>query len=198
MVWLTVIALLAGIAYGSLDLNLQVIDVIANNSNFILYALMLFVGISIGLNKGIFHKLKEYHVKIFIIPLGVIVGSVLGGILCSFVTGIAMPSSTAIASGMGWYSLTGVMVGQYAGAQLGSIAFLSNLMREILSFFSIPWIAKHLNYYSCIAPAGATSEDTTLPMMMRYTDESTVVLSVFNGVVCSAVVPMIIEFCYKL
>ena len=62
----------------------------------------------------------------------------------------------------------------------------------------IPFIAKHFNYYSCIAPAAATSEDTTLPMMMKYTNEETVVLSVINGVLCSAVVPVLIPLCYQL
>ena len=71
-----------------------------------------------------------------------------------------------------------------------------DLMREIFSFFTIPWISRHLNFYSCIAPAGATSEDTTLPMMIRYTNEETVVISVFNGVICSAAVPVLIAFCY--
>ena len=71
-------------------------------------------------------------------------------------------------------------------------------MREMLSFFSIPWISRHLNYYSCIAPAGATSEDTTLSMMVRYTSEEVVVMSVFNGIICSAVVPVLIRLCYSL
>ncbi|MFQ9511210.1 MAG: LysO family transporter, partial [Lachnospiraceae bacterium] len=61
-----------------------------------------------------------------------------------------------------------------------------------------PWIAKYLNNYSCIAMAGATSEDTTLPMLIRYTDEETVVLAVFNGVICSACVPFLIELCYRV
>ena len=39
---------------------------------------------------------------------------------------------------------------------------------------------------------------TTLPMMIRYTNEETVVLSVFNGVICSALVPFLISFCYNL
>ena len=71
-------------------------------------------------------------------------------------------------------------------------------MREIISFFVIPIIAIKLNYYTCIAPAGATSEDTTLPMMIRYTDEKTVVFSVLNGVICSACVPVIMSVCYTL
>ena len=71
-------------------------------------------------------------------------------------------------------------------------------MREFFSFFLIPIIASRLNNYTCIAPAGATSEDTTLPMMIRYTNEETVVLSVFNGVICSALVPFLISFCYNI
>ena len=55
----------------------------------------------------------------------------------------------------------------------------------------------HLGYFSCIGPAGATSEDTTLPMMIRYTNEETVVISVFNGVICSAAVPVLIAFCSR-
>ena len=52
--------------------------------------------------------------------------------------------------------------------------------------------------FGCIAPAGATSEDTTLPMMIKYTDEETVVLSVLNGMICSAFVPVLISLCYRL
>ena len=38
------------------------------------------------------------------------------------------------------------------GAKIGTIAFLSNLFREILSFVLIPFIAKHLNMFTAIAP----------------------------------------------
>lgn len=87
---------------------------------------------------------------------------------------------------MGWYSLAGVLLTDLSSAQAGSVAFLANLMREIVSFALIPPIAKHLNHFTAIAPAGATSEDTTLPMLIRHTSEEVVVLSVFTGVLCSA------------
>ena len=123
----------------------------------ILYLLMFLVGISIGFNQGIVSKIKEYHIKIFVIPLGIVVGSILGGIAGRTSDRDAgLVRCTAIASGLGWYSLSGVTIGNLAGAQAGSIAFLSNLLREIFSFFSIPWISKKLNYYTCIAPAAAT------------------------------------------
>lgn len=199
MVYLALIALLGGIACGmaGLDDTLPV-ELIVSHKDFILYALMFLVGISIGLNRGILKKIREYHIRIFVIPAGIIVGSLAGGLMSGLLTGLPLNESRAIASGMGWYSLAGVTLGNLSGAQAGSIAFLSNLLREIFSFFSIPLIAKKLNYPTCIAPAGATSEDTTLPVMIRYTDGETVVLSVFNGVLCSAAVPFLISFCYNL
>lgn len=198
MVYLAVIALLGGIACGMAGLdNTLLIEMITSNKDLILYILMFLVGISIGLNRGIVSKIREYHIRIFVIPAGIIAGSLAGGIVSGLITGLPLNQSAATAAGMGWYSLSGVAIGNLAGAQAGSIAFLSNLLREIFSFFSIPWISKKLNYYTCIAPAGATSEDTTLPMMIRCTNGETVVLSVFNGVICSAAVPFLISFCFN-
>ena len=97
---------------------------------------------------------------------------------------------------LGINGLAGVTIGNLAGARLGSIAFLSNLMREIGALFMIPYLSRHFNSYTCIAPAAATSEDTTLPMMIRYTNEETVVLSVLNGMICSTFVPVLISLCY--
>lgn len=195
MVIIALAALIGGVATGLLMDN-SFTSLLTSGADFILYALMFFVGISVGLHHGLLDNIRKYHIKILVIPIGIIVGSVAGGALCAFLTGIPVYQSTAIASGLGWYSLTGITITNLMGAHLGSIAFLSNLMREIFSFFTIPWISRHLNFYSCIAPAGATSEDTTLPMMIRYTNEETVVISVFNGVICSAAVPVLIAFCY--
>ena len=195
MVILAIAALAAGILCGLTDFGSIVTGFLVENRDFILYLLMFLVGISIGMHRGILKKIREYHVKILILPAGIVAGSIAGGLICALLTGHPVNESTAIASGLGWYSLAGITIGNLAGAQVGSIAFLSNLMREIFSFFMIPWISKHLNYYSCIAPAGATSEDTTLPMMMKYTNEETVVLSVINGVICSALVPFLLSFC---
>ena len=195
MVLLTILSLLLGLACGFFELEIPVISMLSQNSDIILYVLMFSVGISIGMHKGIVQKIKEYHIRIFIIPIGIMIGSLLGGVVCSLLFQLPLGHGTAIASGMGWYSLAGSAIGNIAGAQLGSIAFLSNLMREVFSFLLIPFLAAHLNRYACIAPAGATSEDTTLPVILKYTNEETVVLSVLNGVICSFFVPILISFC---
>lgn len=197
MVWIAVGALVGGALYGLSGARLEAVSLLTQNSQLVLYLLMFLVGISVGLNREVFQKIRRYQLRVLVIPAGVVAGSLAGGAVCSLITGLSLQQGTAIASGLGWYSLSGVMLTELAGAHLGSITFLSNLLREILSFFSIPWVSRHLNFYTCIAPAGATSEDTTLPMMTRYTDEETVVLSVFNGVLCSALVPFLIRFCYR-
>ncbi|MGI6019564.1 MAG: lysine exporter LysO family protein [Marvinbryantia sp.] len=191
-------ALAFGLFYGLSGAEFVLIDIMNQNTNLILYILMFFIGISIGMQKDIFSKIKEYHVKIFIIPIGTIVGSFLGGIVCSLILKIPIGYGTAITSGLGWYSLAGVTISSLVNAQLGSIAFLSNLMREMVSFIIIPFLAVHFNYFTCIAPAGATSEDTTLPIILKYTNEETVVMSVFNGIICSLMVPVLISFCLKM
>lgn len=189
------LALLGGLFYGMSGLEFTFINLMSENTNIILYLLMFSVGSSIGMQRGIFSKIKEYHIKIFIIPLGTILGSLLGGVICAILLKMPIGYGTAITSGLGWYSLAGVTIGNLVSAEMGSIAFMSNLMREMFSFLIIPFLAVHLNYYTCIASAGATSEDTTLPLMLKYTNEETVVLSVFHGVICSLMVPVLISLC---
>lgn len=198
IVFLMILALILGLMYGLLGLDIPLLTLISQNTDMILYLLMFSVGISIGMQKGIFSKIKEYHFKIFIIPIGIIIGSLLGGVICSLILKMPIGYGTAITSGLGWYSLAGVTLSNLVTAEIGSIAFMSNLMRELFSFVLIPFLAVHFNYYTCIAPAGATSEDTTLPLMLKYTDEETVVLSVFNGVICSLMVPILISACLNM
>lgn len=197
IVLLTVGSLLLGLAYGFFDLENALISILTEHTDIVLYILMFSVGISIGMYDGIVQKIKEYHLRIFIIPIGIITGSLAGGMICSAILKVPVSQATAIASGMGWYSLTGATISKLVGAEMGSVAFLSNLMREIFSFVLIPFLAAYFNYYTCIAPAGATSEDTTLPVMLKYTNEETVVLSVLNGVICSFFVPILISVCLK-
>ena len=191
-------ALALGVAYGLAGVPLAPVDFVADHSDAVLFALMFLVGISVGGSRGLLGKLRQYHVRVLIVPAGIVIGSVLGGLACAPLVGMSLPEGAAVASGLGWYSLAGVMMTDIAGAKAGSITFLANLLRELVSFFSIPWIAKHLNYPTCIAPAGATSEDTTLPMLVRCTNGETVVLSVLNGVICSALVPVLIEAFHQL
>jgi uncharacterized membrane protein YbjE (DUF340 family) len=130
--------------------------------------------------------------------MGTIIGSLLGGLVTSLMIDLTWYDSLAIASGLSWYSLCAVMIKDLAGVQIGTVAFMSNLMREIIAFITIPFVARTFNKYTAIAPAGASSEDTSLPMLIKYTNEEVVIMAIFNGVICSLVVPILIKYIYIL
>lgn len=194
MIVFAMICLLLGIAFGACGVADGVALFLTEHSEWVLSALMLSVGVSVGLNRSVFAKLREYHLKILVIPAAIVVASVVGGSLGAKLLGLSLKEGMAVASGLGWYSLSGVLVGELFTPQLGTIAFLSNLIREILSFCLIPLLAKYFNHYTAIAPAAATSEDTTLAVLIQYTSEEIVVIAVCNGVICSAVVPFLTRF----
>ncbi|MGL4345605.1 MAG: lysine exporter LysO family protein [Cellulosilyticaceae bacterium] len=196
MIKAVALSLILGVVCGKWVIGQEQVATFSALADMALVVLMFAVGISVGANKKVFAKIKEYHLKILIIPMGIIVGSILAGIACAYMMGMDLRESIAITSGLGWYSLSGVLLTDLAGAEIGTIAFLANLFREIFSFMLIPFVAKHLNSYTAIAPAAATSEDTTLPMLMKHTSEEVVMMAVINGVICSAVVPVIINALY--
>ncbi|MGL4791133.1 MAG: lysine exporter LysO family protein [Anaerotignaceae bacterium] len=167
-------------------------DVIDQFSGWVLYALIFFVGIDLGLNKEIFGKIKKLGVKILLVPFGALLGSFVGGVIISFFVGESMKDSLAVAMGMGWYSFSGILIAEAGNAYLGALAFLTNVMREIMAFIVIPFIAKNMGYYCSIAPAGATSMDTTLGIISRNTDSKTAVVAFISGVIITLCVPIIV------
>ncbi len=84
------------------------------------------------------------------------------------------------------------------GDTLGAIAFLTNVFREMITVILIPILAKRLNGYTAIAPAGATSMDTTLPLIAKATNPEIAIISFINGVILSSLVPVLVTFFYNL
>lgn len=196
MVFLAAGSLAAGLAGGAWPVSAARLVPLSAYSDGLLLLLMLSVGVSVGMRRGLLAIIRHYHVKILVIPAGIIAGSLAGGALLSLCTDWPLAPALSIAGGLGWYSLSGAAVSRLAGPEIGSIAFLASLLRELFSFFLIPFLARGLNGWTAIAPAAATSEDTTLPMLIRYTDEETAVFAVVNGILCSAAVPFLIALCY--
>lgn len=196
MVFLAAGSLAAGLAGGAWPVSASFLAPLAAHSDGLLLLLMLSVGVSVGMRRGLLTILRHYHVKILAIPAGIIAGSLAGGALLALVTDWSLGPALSVAGSLGWYSLAGAAISRLAGPEIGSIAFLASLLRELLSFFLIPILARRLNGWTAIAPAAATSEDTTLPMLIRYTNEETAVFAVVNGILCSAAVPVILPLCY--
>lgn len=153
--------------------------------------LLFFVGIDIGKNKNVLKDLKRSGALFFLIPIGVAVGSLIGAFIIGALLGYPLHESGAIGSGLGWYTLSSIIIAPYS-AELSVLAFLTNVVREIMAIMMIPLVAKYIGYYEAIAPAGATAMDTTLPIVSRNTNSETAVLSFSTGLILSTLVPILV------
>ncbi|MCL4426688.1 MAG: lysine exporter LysO family protein, partial [Firmicutes bacterium] len=77
---------------------------------------------------------------------------------------------------------------------LGTMAFLANLLRELLALLLIPLVARRLGKVMAVAPAGATAMDSTLPVISRFTDPQTAVIAFLSGAALTAISPFLIPF----
>jgi uncharacterized membrane protein YbjE (DUF340 family) len=153
--------------------------------------LLFFVGMDIGRNKEIINQIKSKGYKILLIPFGVALGSIVGSILGGFAFGLPINESSAIGAGFGWYSLSAIILSDYS-AEVGALAFITNVCREVIALICIPYIAKYIGKLEAIAPAGATAMDTSLPVISKATDANTAVISFITGVVLSTLVPIFV------
>ncbi len=161
-------------------------------TDYALYLLLFIVGFDIGRDTDALKKLFTADRYAFLIPLGTIIGTLAGGLAASVVLQMNTKYALAVASGFGWYSLSAVIISKSAGSDLGSIAFLTNVFRETMSIILIPFIAKYLGAFVSIAPAGATSMDTTLPIIQNYGGDEAAVVAFVHGFILSALVPVFV------
>jgi uncharacterized membrane protein YbjE (DUF340 family) len=185
------IALVLGIVSGLFIMP----DAVYENTGLLmdigLCLLLFFVGIDLGSDKEIFKNLKNVGFKILIVPAATIIGSLTGGIVCSFIFDIDLFGSLAIASGLSWYTLSAIIITPIS-SELGTVAFLSNVFREVMAFVAIPFIAKHIGYLETIAAGAAISMDTGLPMITKNTNQEVAVISFISGVILSLAVTVLV------
>lgn len=198
MIVVAIGSLILGVLCGHFFFGSEMSAMADQLSTYGLILLMVTVGIDLGSGKDIFKKMKQHSVKVFLIPLGVAIGTIAAGTLLGCFLGMPVNVSGAISAGFGWYSLSGVLLKEIATPEIGTIAFLSNICREIIAFILIPLVAKYLNHYTAIAPGGATSMDTTLPIVTKSTSEDMAIISIMSGVILTFVVPFLVPMIYNL
>lgn len=193
-----IIAIIIGIFTGMLILPPSWANYMDTITTIALNILIFFVGIDLGMNKAIFKDLKHHGYIILVVPTAIIAGSLLGGVIAGLIFNYDYNLGLSVGAGFGWYSLSGILLSKLHNAELGAVAFLTNVFRELIAVVMIPILAKYLNDYTAIAPAGATSMDTTLPLISRATRPEIVVVSFINGAILSALVPILVPFLYAL
>ena len=158
---------------------------------FGLYLLLFFIGIDIGKNDNILNDLKKLNKKVLFLPFITIISSLAGGAVASILLPLSMGESVAISAGMGWYSFSAIELSKVS-VELGGIAFLSNIFRELLAIFLIPIIAKKIGSFESVSVAGATAMDSVLPIINKSNPAEISIISFYSGLVISIIVPILI------
>ena len=164
-------------------------------SYYALCCLMFCVGISIGCDTSVLKSFKEVNPRLMMLPIMTILGTLAGCAAVSILLGHRqLTDCLAIGSGFGYYSLSSIFITQYRGAELGTIALLANISREILTLLCAPLLAKYFGRLAPISLGGATTMDTTLPIITRYSGESFIIVSIFHGFCVDFSVPFLVTF----
>ena len=170
-------------------------------SMYVLYALMIQVGMSIGSDKKLKDILRSIKPGFLLLPIGTICGTLLFVALASiFIKGLPLSDSMAVGAGFGYYSLSSVLITEIKGAssgvdyaaQLGTIALMSNIMREVITLLFAPIMLKLFGKLAPIASGGATSMDSTLPVITAVCGKEMAFVSIFHGILVDFSVPFLV------
>ena len=180
-------------------------DVVIENdiTVYVLYLLMFQVGLSIGSDKKLKDILGSIRPKLLLVPLATIAGTlVFSALVGLLLTQWSVFDCLAVGSGFAYYSLSSILITQlkepFLGVQLatelGTIALMANIMREIMALLGAPLFVKYFGRLSPICAGGATTMDTTLPVITRYSGKDLVFISIFHGIIVDFTVPFFVSF----
>ena len=166
-----------------------------NVSYLTLCALLFCVGITVGNNTTMLKTFRQLDPRLMLLPLMTIIGTLAATAIASL--GLPQRGLTdclAVGSGFGYYSLSSIFITQYRGPELGTIALLANIIREVVTLLGAPLLVKFFGPLSPISCGGATTMDTTLPIITRTSGQDFVILSLFHGFLVDFSVPFLVTF----
>lgn len=171
----------------------------ADPAKYALYLLMFLVGISIGADPRSWSLLKRQGRWLFFVPLATIAGTFAGTLLVTvFIGDVNLWEGLAVGAGFGYYSLSSIIITQMHSESLGVIALLSNVIREIITLIMAPLMVMWFGKLSPIMSAGATSMDTTLPVITTTSGREYAIIALFHGIVLTILVPLMVTFILNL
>lgn len=172
---------------------IRVSEQVSDFSFYALAALMACVGASIGSDPQTLKNFRALNPRLVLLPLCTILGTLVATALVSLLLSHrSLTDCLAVGSGFAYYSLSSIFITEYRGAELGTIALLSNISRELITLLAAPLLVRWFGRLAPIAAGGATTMDTTLPVIARTSGNDLVVVSLFHGFVVDFSVPFLV------
>ncbi|MDE6825879.1 MAG: lysine exporter LysO family protein [Paramuribaculum sp.] len=191
---MTIAAFGAGVAAGWLHLIPGEVHC-ESIAEWLLYVLVALVGL--GLGSAPHGRLKPAggEMRMLAVAPVSVAGTALGGLLVGLLPGgYDIGDSVTAVSGMGYYSLSSMLIVKLkAGAmQLGAVALLGNIVRELLTLMLAPVIGRWMGSYALVGAAGVTSLDVLLPSIRNCCGDGAVTVALVNGIMLEVSCPLLI------
>ena len=174
-------------------------------SVYVLYLLMLLLGISLGCSRDPKQIVASLRPDALLLPLATVGGTLLfsamGGFLLSRWTAF---DCMAVGSGFAYYSVSSILIteiksaslGVQVATELGTIALLSNIFREMAALLCAPLFRRYFGYLAPISAAGIGSSDISLRAIARYFGPDAIPIAINHGLLIEISMPFFVSlFC---
>ncbi|MDU4840146.1 MAG: lysine exporter LysO family protein [Leclercia adecarboxylata] len=172
--------------------GLDILQHATEASEYTLIFLLFLIGIQLR-NNGMTLKQIVLNRRGMMVAVIVVGSSLVGGVINAFILGLPLNTALAMASGFGWYSLSGILLTESFGPVIGSAAFFNDLGRELIAIMLIPGLVRR-SRSTALGLCGATSMDFTLPVLQRSGGLEMVPAAIVHGFILSLLVPVMMAF----
>lgn len=181
------LAVLAGALLGYFLLaGLPMVDEVATGA---LMLLLFLIGLQLR-NAGLSLRKLLMNRQGLGIALVLMASSLLAGLALIPWLEVPWHQALALASGFGWYSLSGIVIGDALGPAWGGVAFLNDVLREIIALALIPLVITARPAVA-IGYGGATAMDFTLPVIRSSGGLACVPVAIASGFLLSFLSPVL-------
>lgn len=162
------------------------------SSHYLLYLLIFLVGMDL-----VNFKLSSINRRLLALPALTLAGTLIAVLIFAQVRPYSFVESMVVASGFGWFSLSGPMVKSLVSPEMGAMAFMTDFFREMFSIIFLYFLGKR-QPQSAIGISGAAALDLALPFIKQNCHEEYIKHAIISGFVLSLLAPLFIAFSVSL
>lgn len=176
-------------------------------SVYVLYFLMLLIGLNLGGNQNLKEFVTMLQFKMLLVPIATVTGTFLFSAVAGFLLSRwSVFDCMAVGSGFACYSVSSILITQLKSpslgiqlaTELGTIALLSNIFRELFSLVSAPLTRRYFGYFAPISAAGVGSSDIALQMVAKYSGKEAIPIAVIHGLMINISIPFFVSLFCKM
>ncbi|WP_323052940.1 lysine exporter LysO family protein [Acinetobacter sp. ANC 4635] len=154
------------------------------------HALLLILIVLIGIDLSTVRLARLTKQQIWV-PCAMLLAIFMAAYIAQWLLPHSFTTLLTVASGFGWFSLSGSLVTNLLGKEMGSFALLTDLIREFYGIVLLFLCGRSLPR-SVIGVCGATAMDSTLPFIKQNCRSSDVQMAIFSGFILTLLAPFLI------